>query len=439
MSKTVNQTHITGEEGVNAFATYCNKHRPYIIWREETKNDFGIDGEVELTYKNDSGKIEPTGKIIKIQLKSTHGGYITKETDVDFTFNGKQKDIEYWRQHQNDVVLVVYIAKEEKLYARKILQSDYISTQKNIPIVFSKTDNFIEIGKYDFAEKFSNNFKNRINYHTTETLISNIFKINIPKWIYSYATDFRKPADIYEKIGDNCPNFALRNKRIYLFNSENKFPDFSAEILMENKEEEIIQVQNFIENPDNYRIAIELLNKSLNYYLRSNKIGYNKKYKRYFFWRDYDKKNKIVKYSTISGKRKSMPRTVVSYHEYGYLKFFKHFAFETHFYNTEGGLFLVINPQYLFTKDGKEVIDNPKDITKLTNYLTARERNEQLVNHIHFIYSYLAKWKQRIEVIDFENEKISIAKYIKFKVDFGIANDNKKTIIENNHIQKTLF
>jgi hypothetical protein len=40
-----------------------------LIWREEAKNDFGIDGEVELTCKTENGKIEATANVLKVQIK----------------------------------------------------------------------------------------------------------------------------------------------------------------------------------------------------------------------------------------------------------------------------------------------------------------------------------------------------------------------------------
>ena len=61
MSKIITPQHITGEKGVVKFASFCVQHSPYLIFREETKNDFGIDGEVELTTINIDNKIEATG------------------------------------------------------------------------------------------------------------------------------------------------------------------------------------------------------------------------------------------------------------------------------------------------------------------------------------------------------------------------------------------
>jgi len=48
MSKIVQESHIVGKEGVNAFEKYCLEHEPTILWREENVNDFGIDGVMSL-------------------------------------------------------------------------------------------------------------------------------------------------------------------------------------------------------------------------------------------------------------------------------------------------------------------------------------------------------------------------------------------------------
>jgi hypothetical protein len=52
MGKIVRNTHISGEAGVIKFAEFCNRHKPYIFFREVLKSDFGIDGEIELTRTN---------------------------------------------------------------------------------------------------------------------------------------------------------------------------------------------------------------------------------------------------------------------------------------------------------------------------------------------------------------------------------------------------
>ena len=123
MSKIISESHITGDKGVAAFHSYCANHSPFILWRPETVNDFGIDGEVELTAKNSNGKLEATGDILKIQIKSTtKGSYIHKESDTSFEFKPREEDVEYWNKHKLDVVLVRFDDRTNKLYGKKILK-----------------------------------------------------------------------------------------------------------------------------------------------------------------------------------------------------------------------------------------------------------------------------------------------------------------------------
>lgn len=62
---------------VNKFESYCINQNPVILWREKNVNDFGIYGEIELTRINKNGKQEATGKIIKVQIKSSKYGEFT--------------------------------------------------------------------------------------------------------------------------------------------------------------------------------------------------------------------------------------------------------------------------------------------------------------------------------------------------------------------------
>jgi len=65
MPKFLNKSQIIGERGVAAFHDYCANHNPPILWREETKNDCGIDGEIEIVKRNEKGHFEVTGENTK--------------------------------------------------------------------------------------------------------------------------------------------------------------------------------------------------------------------------------------------------------------------------------------------------------------------------------------------------------------------------------------
>ena len=79
MAKIIPSTKIEETKGVNAFSLFCERHKPFITWRPTSTNDYGIDGEIELANTNREGKLESTGEILKIQIKSTEkGSYIRK-------------------------------------------------------------------------------------------------------------------------------------------------------------------------------------------------------------------------------------------------------------------------------------------------------------------------------------------------------------------------
>jgi hypothetical protein len=79
------------------------------IFRELTKFDYGIDGEVE--FKNDAGKA--SGKKIYVQLKSG-GSYLRKRKRDDKEVFDVQdvRHLEYWVSQPVDVYLVIRDSKE---------------------------------------------------------------------------------------------------------------------------------------------------------------------------------------------------------------------------------------------------------------------------------------------------------------------------------------
>ncbi len=95
-------------EGVNAVeaATLRIGH----IWREQTIEDVGIDGHIELCVGD-----FPTGKIIGVQIKAGTS-YLKGESEKQFTFYPDQDDIEYWRNLIIPLILVVWDPRTNSCY-----------------------------------------------------------------------------------------------------------------------------------------------------------------------------------------------------------------------------------------------------------------------------------------------------------------------------------
>jgi hypothetical protein len=80
------------------------------IWREQTIEDVGIDGHVELCVEE-----FPTGKILGFQIKAGTS-YLKGENERQFTFYPDQDDIEYWSNLIIPLVLVVYDPRTNLCY-----------------------------------------------------------------------------------------------------------------------------------------------------------------------------------------------------------------------------------------------------------------------------------------------------------------------------------
>lgn len=119
----------------------------------------------------------------------------------------------------------------------------------------------------------------------------------------------------------------------------------------------------------------------------------------------------------ISINPKTEREVVTYYNYYKKVSFYRHFAFEVNYFDDGQSLYLAITPKYFFTSDGKNVLDDRKKITQYTNYLTSKEYNQQVLNHIYFIVQYLSN-RGDFVISDNENCTISLGKLIRQNVPF---------------------
>ncbi len=444
MGKTIRNTHIIGEAGVIAFAKYCNAHKPYIIFRETTKSDFGIDGEIELSHTNSDGKKEPSAEIIKVQIKSTESenSYIRNDSGSQFEFFPAKDDIEYWSKYKKygiDVLLVIFDKKENKLYCKKITDVDLFSGKqttnknKNIPIIFDKVQNLLTEGTNDFTDKFSNSFSSRISFDTYETLSSNLLPYSrYPKTLYAYRAKFKTKKEIFKLItGDETPFFIIYNSIIYTFHEiqESLFKEFRGKIL-DRVTPDIYSFGVITADINLKRHYVELINEHLKRMLYDRKLSFNKDYGRYYF-RIFPDKESFVEVKNKTRKRNiEKPKKVVTAHAYGKLSFYRHVAVELKTLFIEDKPYLVIIPKYLFTKDGKNTLA-PDIITKYTNFLTARQYNNQYLDWLHFWKGFLFNGSNEWILIDYNSVKIAFMEYITFNVSFGIPTDKEMNKIKS--------
>lgn len=456
MAKFVSSQHITAEKGVTKFQTFCANHNPFLIFREESKHDYGIDGEVEITKKTNVGKIEATGDILKVQLKSTKlKGYIGFEDNNSFEFIAKTQDIEYWKSHPIPVILVVYFEVEDLLFAKKIEKEFIVKNSGSHKIIFDKQKNILT-NISNFENVLNQTFVPRIDYDVTETLYINIHKLKLPNSINKYESKLSNMKDVTKIIRDNelypTPKFVLSSKDLYCFQNLNSYNSIFKNNVLKNDTCSSIYLKNFITkgNPER-NVIVWIVKQYLSDFFRKKGILYNKDFDRYYFGKfkteplEIDKrKNSTTEFyrfeiSKSKTGRKDKRSVVAKYIYYETSFFYRHLGFQLFFEWIENELYLIFEPKYLFTEDGKTPLSNRERITRLTNQLKQTERNNQYLNHLFFLRNFLDFGELCIFFED-EKTKIEVNSALKIKVDFGIKEDaTSEKIKEENNNQISLF
>jgi len=213
---------------------------------------------------------------------------------------------------------------------------------------------------------------------------------------------------------------------------------FYTEIIS-NPKSQSLHFSIIVEDVDLTNIYLELLYEHIKFDLHQKLLHYSKDYKRFYFRLKHNED--FLEVPTRTRKRDDeTTKKVVTYHEYGKNKFFRHLAVELKIKIFEGSVWIIVNPKYLFTKDKKEPLE-PKLITKYTNYLTAREFNNEYTNLLHFWKTYLFKGLQEWDIYVSNNSNIVIEEYKEIQVPFGISIDvkslKKKTEIVIDNSQQT--
>lgn len=431
MAKFISNSQLIGEKGVAAFHKYCASQDPQILFREKAKHDFGIDVEIELVRRTCEGKFEVTGEILAVQIKSSESdsGYIKKETDTVIEIAVRKEDLEYWNRYKNAVLFVFYDGRNDQLYCRKINHEDntFITKGLNQSIELSKIQDKLITGDDNILNRYSNEFKERVNFSTKEFINTNLYQYKKqPKLMYRYGL----PAAItnkekFYKLFNENPSLkvTIYNNIVYSFENLTNFEELKGVINTLNSGS-LLSLGVIRTDRDLQNHYIELMNLYLKNFLYYKGLNYSKDYRRFYFYKpkESDTKSILVKHENRNNSR---PKKVVEYYEYGKDKFYRHSAVEFQHQFIDGNLYLSILPKYLFTKDGRETLE-PKLITKYTNYLTMREFNKQVLGNIKFIFRHLSDSSQEIIVSADNNFEIIIGANYKPQVNFGIPLDSSE-------------
>ena len=221
--------------------------------------------------------------------------------------------------------------------------------------------------------------------------MSNLLPVSdYPATIWSAPTSAREPKDVWSKI-ENSPAFILREGRLYAFSdlsdAKSPFRDVISRGAVKGD-----QIEGWRSDPARWAWFIELLNHSLKNHL--GKLGIKSgKRGRYFFKGSADGTSRSQKNAN------DLPREVAAKKVNGAdgSFFWVHHGAELRFLTLGEGVFLCVEPCYVFTSNGREPLTGPR-VTPLSMKWGGKERNAAILRHVVFWARTLGRGKARVEV-----------------------------------------
>jgi len=90
------------------------------VYRELTKDDYGIDGQIEIVVpKVDGEDYKSYGGVLQFQSKSG-SRYVTQDKSDSFSTPVEKNDLEYWHTANFPTLFIVYHPEEDKLYFTEV-------------------------------------------------------------------------------------------------------------------------------------------------------------------------------------------------------------------------------------------------------------------------------------------------------------------------------
>jgi hypothetical protein len=324
MSKVVQPSKQTEWKGLDRIASVV--HQMGNIWREMTKDDFGLDGEIEVvTAKANGHGFETTGGIVKVQSKAG-AKYIAYDTATSFSSRVDQNDLEYWQKCTFPVLYILYHPKDDKLYFKEI--KAYI---RDTPDVFSKPHHIkFDKTKDEFTASSKASLYNharvsppRISFDHRERLFTNLLPIKtLPNTLHYATTRRHTRASIRDDIDGFVPPFCIVDGKLF------SLSDLADERCSLNRfcvgRVHSKPAKEWIADEKRVSAFVNLLNQLLGKHLGRCGVRYNRDFRRNYFPRENATDIAFSRVWTSVRTGTTDERTVVKYYEYGLDKFWVH-------------------------------------------------------------------------------------------------------------------
>lgn len=399
MPKDVRPSKFTELKGIDRISAVV--HDMKCLFREITKDDYGIDGEIEVvTAKPDGTGFETTGGIIKVQSKSGES-YVKQDTEETFSTPVTKNDLETWYSTNYPVMFIVYHPKDDSLYwkeVRSYVRSTPSVWQPPLKITFNKANDKFTTASYDAIRSFAGVSPPRISVEQKERLFSNLLLVKrMPPLITSAVAEVKDYNQIRSQIKGFAPPFCIIEDRLYTL-SDLRDEQCVLRNFCNTANINDVPSERWSRDKVHRRNFVFLINQLLGIHLRRCRLRYNPHFDRNYFPRQ-DGSSGVFRQNwfNVRTERNAPSRIIAKYYTYGIDKFWRHLAVNLTFRQISSTWYLQILPKYFYTIDGEEPYDRDK-IGPYTTRLKAAERNLHVLNHVLFWADVLSMRNPVIEL-----------------------------------------
>jgi hypothetical protein len=397
MSKTVQNSKFQELQGLDRISAVV--HEMHCLFRETSRDDVGIDGEIEiLAPKADGSGFVPTGGIVKVQSKSG-SSYVIQDSPTSFATPIKLVDLEYFRSGNFPVLYVVYHPAEDKLYWKEV--KSYIQHTPDVwqapyRIVYDKTSDVLSAKSLNQIASHARIGLPPVSLQQRERLFTNLLPIKrVPMMLTCAPTHFDSATELNKAIEGFRPPFALLQGRLYTI-ADLRNPKCSLRQHCKTSQIQEILTKQWITDPEAFRLYVYMLNRLLKEHLWQCGVNYDRDHKRYYFRRqDEDSSEFRRAWLNVRTGKPAPQRITVKHYTYGRDTFWRHLAAGIEFKQFGPAWYLQVSPGYHITLDGRTPYPRER-VGPLVTKIKSRERNPHVLNHVLFWTDVLARGNSSI-------------------------------------------
>lgn len=412
--KIISRTSLLGERGIALIHKIVSDMGS--VWTPTGSIEFGIDGYIEFC---DPSSGASTGITVGVQSKAVTS--FNNEHGETFDFWPKRRDIEYWKQQEIPIILIVSRPDTEEAYWIDIKSYFATSGESGSPkIQVQKRTQQFSLKGFSDLKKLGKTVPVGVYFQPLikpEELYLNLLPLkSVPSTIYLAPTPCRFGGEVWTKLtGKDLSSpgaWILTDKNILSFHNlaDNVWKEICDERSVEHFE---TTEWSTSDNGDRSRQFVQLLNRTLR-----SQLGLDVRYwpneECFAFVGNIEDGTVRVPYRAI--KRLSKMAAVTRFHtkskdrEYEWLR---HMAFKGQFRRLDDW-YLEITPTYRFTWDGYSLHTFHEDQLKKIKQI---EGNRAVLSALMF---WADKLQASGDLFTATNPMLEFGELLRFKSSVGL-------------------